>query len=322
MSEAEFNIDAAQEQYEQARGGVSDDGPVDDPALDPDAIAVDEIEGDDLPPGFKSYEDYVADGGDPARYRGSQAFSDEHDRIEENKRLRKEIKGLNTTVQQTMDAVTDWQTQERTKIRKELEADLNTAKEAEDVDGAIAAQQELDKHDATPAAAAEPAEAQHEEHGAIMDFREANPLIDQGSDQFNAEFNADVEAFYNATAEQLSMNGRRQLTDKQIQRCLGKAMKEARDLHADLFESPRNNRQDGKQTRGKRRQGARDPAPKAENYVINNPRNPSQRNAASDVRDSIIKAAEKAASKAGKSPEDQTKAGKEAGERFERSLHA
>ncbi len=294
MSEPEFDVEKAQAEYDAARasdappkpaGDGADDAP-DDPALDPAAIDVDEIdtEKENLPPGFMSFEDYVAQGGDPDTYRGKKAFADEYERIQENKRLRGEIRGLKETVQQTMDTVQDWQSDQRQKIRTELEGELHTAKENEDVDGALATQKKIDKLDEKP----DKPPQQQQEHPVIQGFREANPLLDETSDDFNAEFNVDVEAFYNETHARLSRDGKVRLTDSQISRALAKAMKDARELHVDLFESPRNKRPSrGGDGRQPRRGKQAEPAARAENFKIKDPRNPRQGDAASEVRDMI-----------------------------------
>jgi len=331
VSEQNFDIDSAQAAYEAARQGstqdpeqssqsvlppeVGSDVSPADPALDPDAITVDELTPEEVPPGFLSYEDYVAQGGDPEMYRGPKAFVAEHDRIEENKQLRRELKETQTMVKTTMDAVQDWQTTERGRLKAEVEAELNEAFENEDPKAAVAAQKKLDELESAPAPA-----APQGEHPAIQDFREKNPLIDQASDRFNAEFNADVEAIYNTTAQALSLNGSRKLTEGQINRALNKALKDAQALHGDLFESPRNERRTPGSTPPGRREAPREAAPRAESYVIDNPRNPNQGNAAADIRETIRKEAVKQATKTGKSAEDAEKAGKAAAERFERSL--
>lgn len=309
MSEPTFDVDQAEKEYNAARG--QEDGPPTDepgdgaegagatPPNDPPADRPD-------PPTYMSYEEWIEAGKDPDDFLGKRAFQARYDDIQDNKRLRKELKGLKTTVQQTMDTVNDWQQQERTKIRAELEADLNTAKENEDVEGAIDAQKALDEHDRKST----PASSSQAEHPTIVEFREGHPLIDHDSDDFNEEFNEDVEAFYNGMVQQLSHGGRKRLTDGQIKRALGKAMKDAAELHdIDLggarrqpTESPRNSRGggQGKQTRRTSRKPA---APKAEDFTIENPRNPRQGNAATEVRDML-----------------KEKYGEEAAKEFERNL--
>jgi len=320
-----FDIDKAEQDYNDARAAVEDEAPADDPDDDQEEAA---------PPGFLSFEEYVEQGGDPDMYRGRKAYETEHERIEENKRLRRDVKGLQSTVRETMDAVKDWQSTERGKMRAELEAELHKAKEDEDLDGALETQKKLDRLDEQPAPEARPPE-----HPVIQDFREANPVLDEESETFDEEFNLSVEAFYNALRDQLSYGGRRALTDGQIKRCLRKAMKDAIELHgdeaptsatpqrraaaedenaADPGESPRNTR---RAAGANRRRASREPAkPRAEDFVLDNPMNPNQKNAAPDVRDRIHRAALEGAKKAGLSDADAKKRADEHAERFEASL--
>lgn len=318
MSEPEFNIDAAADQFDAGK-----DLPLADvEELDADGNAIPDEDGDALPPGFKNYQDYIADGGDPDMYRGRKAYVAEHDRIEQNKSLKREMKGLRETVQQTVDAVGQLTTAQRAEVRKEVAAELKEAMENEDPQAAVDAQKKLDAIDDAPAPVARPAE-----HPLIAEFREENPMADPQADEFDEEFNSDVEGYFNGMAKELGGK----LTDGQVKRCLKKALKQAQDLHeidtaparkADddttRGESPRNSRRG--QTRSQRRASA-DPAdPKAEDYVLDNPRNPSQKNAASDVRETIRKRAHENAIKSGKSEADAKKYADTAAKNFEKSL--
>ena len=321
MSEAEFDVDKAEAEYEAARADAGDD-----PDDGGDGGGDDGNKGDD-PPGFKSYEAYVADGGDPDQYVGKQAYEDRYANIQENKRLRKDVKGLQGTVQQTMDAVNTWQETERKKMRTELDQKLEKAKEDEDLDGALATQKEIDDLDDEPDP---PAPTHQDEHPVIADFREANPLLDPDSDDYNEEFNDDVEAIYNSLYQQLTYSGRKKATDGQIKRCLKRAMNEAKQLH-EMDEAPdgnrdnnrgesRRNKRASRQQRTNRRSTQTTTTPKAEAYVIDNPRNARQANAAPEVRDMIHKKAYEHAIKGGKSEDDAKKYADGESQRFEASL--
>ena len=162
----------------------------------------------------------------------------------------------------------------------------------------------------------------------IQDFREANPMLDSESNDFNQEFNDDMEAFYNETYQRLSYGGRRKVTDGQIKRALNKALKDARELHEieepgnradDRGESRRNTRR-GTQRNQRRTQRSTNTPPPAEDFVIENPRNTRQVNAAPEVRDMIRKKAYEHAIKGGKNEADAKKYADGASQRFEESL--
>lgn len=306
MSEPNFDMDAAEEAYQKARG--------EDPALDPDAIEVDEQDPEahaaagerDDPPNYLTYEEWIAEGRDPEDYIGKKAFQKRYDDIQDNKRLRKELKQMGTTVQQTMEAVQEWQTDQRASIRKELEEELRNARANEDVDAAIEAQQALDEHDRKAKQQPKGQQQEHEEPEVITNFRQRVPMIDPESDEFDEEFNADVELAYNDRFQR-AVQQKRPVTENMVRRWLNAAVKEARELHGIEEEEPRRQEsrrnQRGGTGRQQRRGGGKQPKPRAEDFTIENPRNPRQHNAASEIRDLL-----------------KEKYGDEAAEGFERSL--
>lgn len=321
---AGFDIEKAEQEYNKARAEVAE--PTDE-ELD------DGADGNEAPPGFLSFEEYTAQGGDPDMYRGRKAFENEHERIEENKRLRRDVKGMQHTVAQTMDAVNEWKGNERTKMRAEVEASLHRAMEDEDPQAAIDAQKKLDAIDDAPP-------ERRPEHPVITDFRSEHSALDEASDDFDVELNADVEAYFNDIAGRLSQGNRRQLTDGQVTRVLRKALKDAHELRADADadadddadgkddaddgkqrqtgESPRNTRGRGKAPKRRARQ---QPArPKAEAFVLDKPMNERQTHAASEVRDTIREKSIDAGRKAGLSDADAKKRADEDVQRFEESL--
>ncbi len=323
MSEPDFDIDAAAAKFDSGkkpdddRGHQGDTSPR-DPSPDTPAEK-------DTPPGFDSYDEYVSKGGDPDMYRGKKAYVAEHERIDENKRLRREVKDLTSTVQQTVEAVDSLVTQAKQQTRAEIEGELSRAMEDEDPKAAVAAQKKLDSLDGEQAK-----QKTYREPDVIRDFRDSKPLIDQGSDEFDAEFNADMTAIYNDYALRLSNQDRVKLSDAQMNRLLRKSYKEARELHeleddtpapARAEEAPeRSARNDRRATSAsRRRSAAREPEPRAEDFKIDNPRNNRDYDASS-VRDMIQKRAYDNAIKAGKSAEDATEAGVTAAGNFERSL--
>ncbi len=323
MSEPEFNIDDAAAQFDKGKP-IDGAPPADPPAAAP---AGDEADaGTDNPPGFKSYEEYVADGGDPDMYRGKKAYVAEHERINENKALKRDVKSLNQTVKQTAAAVDSLVDQARQQTRAEVEAELAEAIENEDPKAAVAAQKKLDGIDDTPAT-----QTQHVEPGPIADFRDANPIIDRDHDDFDPEFNQDLTAIYNDLAWKHSNGDKVQLSERQVNRLLKKAMKETMELHemeptparaapaddGEPDESARNTRTQG--TRRARTASKREPEQRAEDFKIDNPRNGRDHDA-SGVRDMIHKTAYDSALKAGKSADDATKEADQAAKDFERSL--
>ena len=139
-----------------------------------------------------------------------------------------------------------------------------------------------------------------------------------------------MEGFYNTIYNQISQNGHRRVSDNQVQRCLDKAMREARDLHGlneplrtltddPPTESPRNLRKRG-QRQPRRQQQSRQPiTARAEEFKIDNPKNGRDTSGAG-VRDMIREKAFKSARKGGKSEADATLYAEQETKRFEESL--
>jgi hypothetical protein len=320
VAEGEFDMDAAEAAYnagrqEDAPEGLSQPpGEEDDlPLADVDEINADDVPGE-LPPGFKSYDAYVKDGGDPDMYRGRKAYEAEHTRINENKALRDEVRGLNVTVQQTMEATQQVLSQTEARVRQEVEGELQLARENDDVDAAITAQNKLNQIDTNVEQRQAPAAQPKGESPAITAYRAKNPLIDSASPQFNQEFNTAVEKAFNNFARQ-GLTG----SPAETERALKASMGAAQTLFPELFESPRNGRQQSQQ-RQRQRAPQGDNVPKAEDYQIAKPRNPRDVNAASDVRETIRASAINNAKKRGLNEADQTKAGNKAAKDFEKSL--
>ena len=316
MSEPDFDIDAAAEQFDKNKGEAPPNHPEGKQEYDT-------FDGDEPAKGHKSYDEYIADGGDPDRYKGKQAFEDERERIAENKRLRGEVKSLKDTVQQTAGAVDSLVDQARKEEREKIEARLHEAKENEDFDAFEKAKDDLEEHDK---AAPKNQPAAYQEPDVIVNFRSDNPMIDAEAEEFDAEFNDFVEGAYNDLYHKMSQGGRKQLTDKQIGRLLNRAMKEAKDIFeiedepgdgGEPDRSPRNDR--GRTGTSRRRAAPREREQTAEDFKIENPKN-NRDHDASGVRDMIRANAVKAAIKAGKSQEDAEAAGDAAAKNFERSL--
>lgn len=191
---------------------------------------------EDNPPGFKSYEQYVKDGGDPDMYKGKKAYEAEKKRIDENKKLHAEVRDLKKSTDSIAEAMQEWQQSERDKMRKELEARFKEQKEAYDLDGALETREQLDslkKEEKKPPKL----------NPVIVQFTEDNPIINRDSEQFNQEFFDDMARLQAKKINAMSDNGGADLTNAQILKCTKAAYEEAKELNKELFVSSRNDRQ-------------------------------------------------------------------------------
>jgi len=256
----EAQLQELESQYEQP-GILSEVKKEPDNDLQDEELKADEEESlddedlDDNPPGFFTLDEWVAAGKDPDLYKGKKAYELEYGRIQENKELQGELKTIRQTMSQVNDSLAEWKTQQTEQIRAQLQDELSQAKESVDFDAYESARDKIERLNATPATevAQTPQEAP-----LIADFRRSNPLIDSGSAQFDAAFNEDVELAFNhlmAPYVDESKNFKPGISDPdgKMTRVLNVALKQAKELHADKFTSPR--------------RGRRSVAPKAKNVA-------------------------------------------------------
>lgn len=232
------------------------------------------------PPGFMSHQEWIDAGKDPKKFRGEDAYTAEFDRIQEIKTFRGEISGLKDTLSHVSSGMDEWRQQQTNTIRAEATAELEAATADDNVPDALAAQDKLNKLNAKPV------QQTPQEPPLIQEFRRNNPMTDSSSPRFNAVYNEDVTAIFNNAANGLR-DARGNITDDQMARCLTAATKQAKTLHPDLFESPRN-----KRTSGNPKPTRQTKVTKTENYRdrlkgVGNARNQNDSKAAIEMYDHI-----------------------------------
>ncbi len=228
MSEVDDLLDDLEGQYNEGREPVEIEGEVEEVEAHP------EVE-EGSPPSFMSYEDWVAEGRDPDDYMGKKAYEARHDQWDKEKTMKRELREVKDTMKTVVDSIGEWKETETNKIRSDLETRLAQAKEDEDIDGALAVQEQLTTLDNKPAP------RQQTLNPLIADFFEDNPVLDKGSNSFDVEALDDMQRIYNNKLAQLD-DGTGQFTDGQIKKCLKASLTEVKSLNAHLFESQRNQR--------------------------------------------------------------------------------
>jgi len=242
----------------------------------------DDQQQDDSPPGFMSHEEWIAAGKDPKDFRGENAYKAQYENLKENREFKDQIKNLEHTVKGIAEVNEEWRETQRDSMRAEITKELTTAKENDDVDAALLAAEKLTKLDQqTPRTP--------QTHPLIKRFYQDNPMTDEGSDSFNADYARDVQGFYNSLVDDLSARGTRQLTDDQVGRVLGVAKNKAKELHADLFESPRNQRQTTTKTPGRKGGQPQKGDHKAKLKGVSGLRNKKDTNPALDLYNELLK---------------------------------
>ena len=244
---------------------------------------VEEVE-ETKPPGYLTYDEWIAKGKDPADYKGENAYKAEYERI-------KEIRELKDTMNQVVSGVETWQQQQSEIMAQQIEqakreaaAKLAQAKEDDDIEGALAAQEELTSLDKQ---ATRPVKL----NPAITEFAQKNPIVDPKSAQYDAEFHQDMIMIHNGKLDQLLGGDRTragELTQAQIERVQKLAFNQAKELHADKFVSPRNKRTAPAKPSKRATQTPVDPKVKL-SQVPGNSKNPRDASPAADIYE-IIKA--------------------------------
>ena len=278
-------MNEAVDALEQEHGAFDE---LDNTVIDNDAV----IDGDseeiddkpaEKPPGFKTYDEWVAEGKDPADFRGENAYRAQYDAL-------KEVRELKDTMTHVVDGMQTWKQQQSDIMAQQVEqartsavADLEQAKEDEDLDAALAAQNKINEIDSKPA----PTQV----NPVISTFASKNPIIDTNSPQYDADFHQDMIMIHNGKLDQLLGGDRSragELTPQQIERVQALAFKQAKELHADKFVSPKN----GRRTPASPAQRPSNQGSKAASrlsQVKGNTKNPRDTSAANDIYE-ILKA--------------------------------
>jgi len=187
---------------------------------------------DDTPPGLiKTYDEWIAAGKDPEKFKGRKAYEAEYKRIQEVKELKSSVKGMAETLKATVEAIADRETKAEARHRRELEAALSEAKEIGDVDAALDATNQLHELNSAPKQQA------RREHPVISDFIENNTILE------NPEVKAEFQDIYNGILRARGVGANTVLSEQRINVYLKTAMDEVKLIFPEKFSSQKINRQ-------------------------------------------------------------------------------
>lgn len=196
--------------------------------------------------GFKPYDEYIADGGDPDMYRGPKAFV-QYQKLKDEERAK--VDKANSRVESLVDEVerlskmmVEDRKAQKERYKQELEDRLKQQKEDLDVDGFERTKDELAKLGTETEE--EPSPKPRQEHPVIATFRETNPVFDHASDKFDSEVNEWVEQRVNTRLTKLAQSGT-ELTERALKKALEEEHERVKRAFPEKFEAPR---------KGKRRQ--------------------------------------------------------------------
>lgn len=278
--------------------------------------------------GHLSYQEWVDAGNDPELYQGKKAFELNQKEITEKRKYRKDLQNMQNTLQQTVEGVDALVADRLEEQKAHYEQQLHDAMAAEDPKAAVEAQKGLDRVEQQQQQQQNnPPAQEYSEPDVLVDWRGKHPIVNADSDQFNPEFNEAMVGYFNSEFAQLTMGGRKALSDTQMERLATKAYNQAKGLYPELFESQRNSRQQQQQQRTTRRQQQQqqdESVQTAENYHIEQ-KNPNQKQdpttAASDIKEQVQKTALENALRIGRTREQAQAIAEQAGADFEKNLY-
>lgn len=182
------------------------------------------------PPGLLSYEQWVAEGRDPEKYKGKKAYEAEYKRIQSEKELKLQVKALETTVKAIADKASEREAKIEARHRAELEKALSEAKEIGDVEAALEAKEQLHELNSNRT------RQESLMHPVISGFINDNAVL--ANDDVKKEF----ERVYNGKLKADGVGVNDQLSEAAIKGYLRSAMDSVKSIYPDKFQSPRINR--------------------------------------------------------------------------------
>lgn len=170
----------------------------------------DEPEGGELPEGYKTLEEYVADGGDPDYYRGPKAYEKDREFISEIKDIKRKLKERDDE----MLALQELHTKERERLLKEIET--KKAKAKEDLDFETYEDLENQRRELE-----QPKQKQDKgEPPVIQTYRQTNPKLNPAAPEFDSVYASAFAAAFNAQAVEAEKRAGRPLNEDEVQRYL------------------------------------------------------------------------------------------------------
>lgn len=187
-----------------------------------------EVEEGNLP-GYKTYEQWIEEGRDPADFKGENAYKAEYGRIQEVKDLTTMVENLVNTIDEEKKTAAQ---KAREDERNRIEAELREAKEDLDVDKALELSRKLGEFQDGDNVVEKP------EPEPIQRFRQENPIINPQSPSYDADFELAMASAVNTRLQ--SFGG--VVNDDLVARVANSVFTEMKGLYPEKFESPKNQR--------------------------------------------------------------------------------
>ncbi|NOY72206.1 MAG: hypothetical protein GXP14_07485 [Gammaproteobacteria bacterium] len=188
--------------------------------------------------GYMEHEQWIAAGKDPEKFRGRKAFDDHGESIQTIKDLKNQFSRFSETVGELKATYEQDANRRVEQARTEIQAEIEKAREDEDIQAFEAAKNKLDGLKQT--------EQTVRPLGIIQEFLSKNPVLDANSDQFDSNLYGTWAKTHDATLDSIlsgDRNKQNTLTEDEISRSMNGAMQTAKGLYPEKFTSSRNSRQ-------------------------------------------------------------------------------
>lgn len=199
-------LNALQAEIQGAQPAIMDETPEEQ-----EEVETPEEGQDDVPEGFKTYEQYIEDGGDPKYYKGIEAYKQQKDILAELKEIKRKAKERDDE----MHALVKWTETEKSRLRKQIEQQKKQAEE--DLD--IGRYKELEQEE-RELGLNQPQQGQ--EHQVVASYRQEQPFLNPASPDYDPVQAAAFAAAFNQMAVEAERRAGRPLNDAEVRQYLDK----------------------------------------------------------------------------------------------------
>lgn len=165
--------------------------------------------------GYKNYDEYIADGGDPDFYRGKEAYKQQKELIQEKRNTESRFKERIDALEKQMVNLALTNEQQRKKEIQDLKKKIEVAKVNDDTEGLDSAYKELNSISDTPEI-----RPKYSPSPSVVEFIANEPRLDTSSPKFDASYYAQFDAVLSQGINNAQSRIGRQLSDVEIRQHL------------------------------------------------------------------------------------------------------
>lgn len=163
------------------------------------------------PEGFKPYDEYIEGGGDPAFYRGEEAFKQQQQLIQEKRDLKARHNARMDSMEHELANIAASNQAQREADVSALRAEMEAAKAEGDADGVAEAYEKLNAR-----ATAAPVRAPASPMPSVLELQARDPRLDPAAAHYDDRYYKQFDALLGQSAGEASARLGRQLTDPEM----------------------------------------------------------------------------------------------------------